>query len=301
MNSCEDVTAVVVTFNPNLEILNRGLRTLSSQVGAVVVVDNHSESMIDELHLPPDAILIRLSSNHGVAYGHNIGIERARRQGARYVLLMDQDSVPRDGMVRELLEVHEDISRKGRLVAGVGCRYSDNTQGSLSGFVRFGHFGFKRAADDSNSRYVEADFLISSGTLISLHTLDAVGPMEVGLFIDHVDTEWFLRAQANGYRAYGANKAVMEHTLGERRNRFWFLRWRVVPHHAPIRYYYMVRNSILLLRRDYATKKWRRGVVLKLVLTGLYFFFTLTDWDKLRMMNRGLRDGLRGVYGQYTG
>lgn len=304
MGRCEEVTAVVITFNPNASTLHRALSALSSQVGAVVVVDNHSETMGESAPFHLEGLpleWIRLNANRGIAVGHNTGIEWARRRGARYVLLMDQDSIVGAGMVRELVEVYEQLSYDGRLVAGVGCRYAEVPQGRLSGFVRFGHLGFKHVVGAALARYVEADFLISSGTLISLPVLDVVGLMEEGLFIDHVDTEWFLRARAKGYIAYGATRAVMEHSLGERRSRLWFLRWRSVSHHAPIRYYYMFRNSMLLVRRDYVTKRWRRGAVLRLILTALFFCCTASGLSKIRMMNRGLRDGLRGVYGPYIG
>lgn len=300
----EDVVAVIVTFNPNVDTLYQLLSALRSQVGAMVIVDNHSEAMGKSIPFHLEGLpfeWISLNANRGVAVGHNTGIEWARRRGARYVLLMDQDSIPGTGMVRELMVVHEQLSHDGKFIAGVGCRFSGGSQENFSGFVQVGFLGFKHVVGSELTRYVEADFLISSGTLISLSVIDVVGAMEEGLFIDHVDTEWFLRARAKGYIAYGATRAVMHHSIGERRSRLWFLRWRAVSHHAPIRYYYMFRNSMLLLRRDYATKRWRRGLVLKLAMTALFFSCTNAGWDNIRMMGRGLRDGLRDVYGPYAG
>ena len=38
--------------------------------------------------------------------------------------------------------------------------------------------------------------LISSGCLIPLSAIDTIGEMDEELFIDHVDTDWFLRAKS---------------------------------------------------------------------------------------------------------
>ena len=93
--------------------------------------------------------------------------------------------------------------------------------------------------------------LISSGALFPREALLELGLMDEGLFIDHIDTEWFLRAKDRGWRVFGVCDAVMDHGLGERTVMVWLGRWRYLPVHQPFRYYYIYRNSVLLYRRSY--------------------------------------------------
>lgn len=144
----------------------------------------------------------------------------------------------------------------------------------------------------------EADFVISSGSLIPINVLDDIGPMDESLFIDHVDTEWCLRVQSKGYRLFGVPGARMLHTLGESRTRIWFLRWWTVPHYLPFRFYYIFRNSFLLQSREYISLKWRLAILFRcLKILFFYGLFSNQRFSCLRMMGKGIVDGLRGVTG----
>lgn len=79
--------------------------------------------------------------------------------------------------------------------------------------------------------------------------------MDEQLSIDHVDTDWFLRANAQGLLSHGVCDAVMVHGLGEATYRVWFGPWHFVPKHKPFKYYYIYRHSLLLNRRPYAPVK----------------------------------------------
>jgi rhamnosyltransferase len=130
--------------------------------------------------------------------------------------------------------------------------------------------------------------------LISIDVLDAVGGMDEELFIDQVDTEWVLRARAQGYITWGHCEAVMAHSLGESRQRVWFGRWREIPFHKPFRYYYMFRNSILLQRRSYPCWAWRRLDAIRLLqILVLITLYHPDRFNALQMSLRGLKDGLR--------
>ena len=129
--------------------------------------------------------------------------------------------------------------------------------------------------------------------------LEILGLMDEGLFIDHLDTEWFLRAGAAGWQSFGVCDAVMDHGLGERTVRVWLGRWRYLPVHQPFRYYYVYRNSVLLWRRAYPSARWKPTDMLRLAKMFLVFsLFTGDRRQNLAMMIRGIRDGLKGRAGQ---
>jgi rhamnosyltransferase len=242
------ILAVVVSYNPSPSALLVSVAAIASQVERVLLVDNaslNSEELEETVATIENCEVRKLGHNGGLGEAHNIGIEYARANTFDYVLLLDQDSVALDGMVARLLAAHKVKSAKGK-VSATGVTYLNADNGSESFFVRFGWLKFQRqyCSHRDADGCVTADFLISSGSLISLKTIEQVGVMDESLFIDHVDTEWFLRAGSKGFSAYGVCDAVMQHGLGETTHQINFGRGRVrrtrnVPQHKSFRYYYI--------------------------------------------------------------
>ncbi|SBT08351.1 Rhamnosyltransferase [Candidatus Accumulibacter aalborgensis] len=302
---CPDVVAVVVTYDPTPDILLPVLEAAARQVSAIIVVDNaskqspHDRIAMVSRNLGAEVEVLIQTNNRGLGFGYNLGIERAQLRAAAFVLLLDQDSELEFGAVARLRAAHIELAQQGLMAAAVGPRYRDAGDGSLSEFVRVGGCRFKRIPCEAGRRTVNTDFLISSGSLMPMAALEAVGMMDEGLFIDHIDTEWCFRARSLGFGVFGVCDAVMRHSLGERRMAIWFLRWRKVPVHPSFRYYYIFRNSILLRHRPYMPIKWRHADLSRLFQ--MVFFFGLLVPNRLanmRMMWRGLRDGLKGVTGK---
>lgn len=290
------VAAVVVTYEPEPERLQRALDAVRPQVSMLIVVDNGSRSTPPRIGAD-QATLIRLPRNLGVGAAQNAGIRAAQAQGQRFVLLLDQDSVPAADMTRRLLEAHDDAQRAGLPVGAVGARVRD-PDGRDDGFVRFRAGRYEAVSVLDPDEWIDCDMLIASGTLIPMAAIDAVGGMAEELFIDKVDTEWCLRARSRGWRLIGAPKALLHHRLGEGAVRIWFGRWRELRLHQPFRYYYMVRNGLLLRRSPHRTPAWCRADLRQLLSIVLYFgLLKPRGFAPLRMMLRGLVDGLRQVSG----
>jgi rhamnosyltransferase len=141
--------------------------------------------------------------------------------------------------------------------------------------------------------------LIASGCLLTREALESAGAMDEDLFIDKVDTEWCLRAVSQGFALAGVPAARLQHRLGERTVRVWWLRWRELPAHRPLRYYYIVRNSLLLWRRPHAGWRWRSADIKQWLHITLFFGLLASGRREiLPMVWRGLRDGLRGRTGR---
>ncbi|MBD9563420.1 glycosyltransferase family 2 protein [Pseudomonas sp. PDM09] len=302
-NQVPSVCAVIITFYPDLGNLRKLTESLSEQVGSIVIVDNGSPVSMDlfasGLNIENKPVVLSLGENLGIGHAQNVGIEYARTSGAAYVVLFDQDSCPEKDMVVKLLSAATELESSGVPLAAVAPSYKDFDGGRLSSFVRIGYFGFSRIDCAPGSRIVEADFLISSGSLIPLSAIAKIGGVDASLFIDHVDTEWCLRAKSKGFKLFGVNDAIMLHSLGDRRTRFWFLRWRTVPYHSPFRYYYMFRNSVLLQQRAYMPLRWKMADFAR-CLRALVFFgiFSSDRIACVKMMLRGARDGIAGVTGK---
>lgn len=304
-NVIANICAVIVTFHPEITKLRRLINATKSQVNGIIIVNNSPggglASQLGSINDDEMLSVKELGQNYGVAAGHNVGIEWARSNSFTYVLLLDQDSIPAPDMVARLVGATDFLKSLGKQVSAVGPRYRDPSSGHLSLFVRFGFWKFHliHCSSQDGVEYVPVDFLISSGLLISLETLESIGGMDERLFIDHVDTEWFLRARAKGYKAYGVCAAVMEHSLGNDTLRVWLGRWRYVPLHSPLRHYYIFRNSILLYKRRYAPAKWIANDLVRLI--SMFFFYSIATAPRLKHssnMLKGIWHGARGRVGK---
>ena len=296
------VCAIIVTYYPDRSRLEKLLKTLVNQTAAIIIVDNNSDTNFQSYLKENQHIVqvISLQKNMGVATAQNTGIKAAIDKGYEYVLLLDQDSVPHEHMVSLLYEAYSSLKESGQLVSGVGPAYTNPRSVKDPHFLVSGILGYrKRYCDPHKHRqYVHVKCLISSGSLVETSVIQRIGYMEEGLFIDHVDTEWFLRAGSLGYAAYGVCAAELEHTLGAAAIKFWLFGVRTKIVHQPFRYYYMFRNSAVLYRRPYVPFNWKVADFLSRVKTVIFLLLFSEDRTKnLKYIKSGIFDGLKGRLG----
>jgi rhamnosyltransferase len=281
------VKGVATAYRPNVVTLVESLAATAPQVEALLLVANDGAPW--SCQLPANVALLRQANNIGLGAAYNLAARWAREQGGTHLLLLDQDSVPAPGMVAALME---GFKRPGP-VAATGPLWRDSRTGEDGFFVRLARWG-ARKYKPAPGEVVPVDFLISSGSLISLAALADIGPFDEGLFVEHVDTDWALRAQAKGYRLYGVANARLDHALGDAaltvspvglRRRFYL--------YKPERNYYLLRNSIALWRRRYAPWSWViHDVRRTFLLMVFYALFVPPRFARLRSMFRAVRDGL---------
>ena len=309
MTHADSISAIIVTFEPNLTTLEDNIIAVIDQVDIVIVIDNGSSNqkkLVQLLQqLAADKIKFHgLKDNQGVGAAHNHGISIAKEFSSDYVLLLDQDTQVKPKMIDALHDATLQLKSSGELgqLAALGARYTSEN-GNDSFFVRFGLLKFQRhSCDDCEHVILPTDFLISSGSLIPMKALEIIGDMDASLFIDHIDTEWFLRAKSKGFQAYGVCQALMQHGLGEQMHKVRFLgigRVRNVPQHKPFRYYYMFRNSIALYRRKDLSKLWKWNDLQRLIQ--IFIFYGVCYGPRIKnlsMMMRGIRDGLANNMGK---
>lgn len=296
------VVAVIVTYRPDVRATRTLLRAMTPQVDDVVLVDNGSPATsISALRAAGDelgATLVELDANRGIAAAQNVGIAWARKRGATFVMLSDQDSIPENDMVARLLAGFARAVAIGVPVAAVGpVTEDDRNKGAVLLFSDH-RWGPRRThVPDDEGALIPAAFLIASGCLISANALDAVGIMNEPWFIDHIDLEWGLRARRAGYALYGVAGAHLKHQLGDRTQRIPG-RSRDVHIHSPVRNYYMARNTVLLMRSGLMVTRWRWGYAAWITkYTLFYVLFVPPCASRARLLVRGLIDGLRGRTG----
>lgn len=281
------IHALVITYAPG--DLDHLLGELADQCARTTIIDNTpGGAALAEVAGRHGAELITLGTNVGIAAAQNIGITRALEQGADAVILFDQDSVPTPSMIPTLAEHLTDgvaavgpVPREGEDV----LVYTDHT------------FGPKRPASVGSEPF-EVSFLLASGELISAEALATVGLMNAAWFIDHIDLEWGMRARRAGYRLLAVPAAHLDHRLGDRTVKVPGR--RVVHVHAPIRNYYLTRNTLRLIGTDLLPLAWRARYVYWIARFAAFNIAVNPDRaERARYFARALRDGLRGRLGRY--
>lgn len=298
----KNVAAILVTYNPDVDLLKKVINSIKDQVALVVLVDNSFNCKVMHYIDQKNVKYIFNDGNVGVSGAYNIGINEIKSRFYEFILILDQDTIIPNGMVEEYISVSEILKEKNIIYSAIGPRFKNPRTGRVSKFVRFGWFRNKYVTAEDNQSIVSTDFLISSGSFYRVDVFDQVGYFDEGLFVDHVDTEWFLRAKSLGLPAFGAWKVVMEHYLGEREICLWLLRWRCQPIHKPFRLYYIYRNSLLLYQMPHVKLMWISGDLLRLFrIFFMYLVFCREKIDILHFIRQGLVHGIRGISGPYHG
>jgi rhamnosyltransferase len=136
--------------------------------------------------------------------------------------------------------------------------------------------------------------VLSSGSLYDLNTFDVVGRFREDFFIDYVDSEYCIRLLDMGFKIRVACEARLGHSLGKRRVVQVGLLKFFPTFHSPIRWYYISRNRIPMLRM-YALKfpYWLSFEI----VSSVYIFLRMMLFEdqrllKLKAIFYGTLDGL---------
>lgn len=236
------VWAVVTSYRPDAGLIT-ALKALRDQVDTLIVVDDGSGSeAAGVLSRAEDdgARVIRLSENSGIATALNVGIRSALDGGAAAVVTFDQDSVVAAGFVEALLAARARVRAAGRTHGPIVPEY---------------FAGVRQVRSVEPDGTLIARHAIQSGMLLDRELLEEVGLMREDLFIDLVDTEFELRCAAADRRTIATPGLELAHSLGRQYERRMFGRPvrlpgipPVVTLSTPFRYYYRVRNRLVINR-----------------------------------------------------
>lgn len=281
--------AVLVTYNPNVEKIKLAVPNFLKQVDYVVICNNSSFEInfsLENIHV------FNFHDNLGIAKAQSIGMDWAFNNGADFILLLDQDSEPTDGMVHRLVSSYNSLRSNGVNVGLVGIQMFNKSTSSLN------HARLSKGKAIKGTPYRIVSESVSSGSLIPRSVYQEVGGMDDKLFIDGVDLEYCWRIRAHGYLVIKNTSAFLNHRLGDRQKRILGL-ILVNFHDDPIRHYYLSRNVIHLMSRSYAPLRWKLSSCCK-VLFKLIFYPIFLDHGRARFgyMIKGIYAGISGKYGR---
>lgn len=293
LSQVEDrVDGVLVSYQPDIELLLRSVESIASQLRHLFLIDNSPGSTID-IALPSNVELVSLGANTGIGHAQNVGIAMSLARGSDCVLLIDQDTLFEPGYVAKALAILRELpDRTAALAPSV---HETHQGGTDQGFFFQTWLGFRRIIVPEGEHLIAQ--ASASGLMLRSRHLPAVGLMNEDLFIDWVDFEWCWRARRVGFAVIGTSRLAVRHRLGDRTAR---VAGHAVNLRGALRHYYIVRNAFHLSLRCPSLGHWQRFVLFirawKYVLA--YPLLGRPRMQHLVWVCRGLMHALAGRLGR---
>ncbi|MGE5303976.1 MAG: glycosyltransferase family 2 protein, partial [Alphaproteobacteria bacterium] len=290
----------ILTFNARelaLQCLQSVSRVTTPNL-TVVVVDNASSDGTYEALVEANfnIRLICNQENLGFAGGNNVGIRMALREGADYVVLLNQDTVVDPAFIDELVAQAEADRRAGFVCSKIYFLDQPNilwfagaTFNTMTGRNR--HIGHGQLDTGQYDHVREIARPCGCSLLITRELLDQVGVMEEKYFLYCEEIDWMLRARKKGFVAVMAPKSKVWHKVspgmgGERSGNI---------------IYYVTRNLLDCLDKNHPFRfpfasDLRTLLVLAVIFLSL-FTMKISKTTGLRNLARGYLDYKKGRFG----
>lgn len=271
------VGALVVTYFPDYKKLARLLSALQHSVEVVLIINNGSDALEHRSFLEayvhnPTYLFIDATHNLGVATALNKGIQHLENIGCSYCWTFDQDSFPQDDAFEHLVHVMRAEHGCAAPIAAVAPSVFNRSANTPLPFLVCEADGKIKPVKVERPREVMA--AITSGMLVNISIWKHLGGAYEELFIDHVDTEWCIRAKAKGFRIIAVPQAKLQHELGSPSYSSFGRRRVSLTLRPSIRTYYMLRNGWAISKMSYAPEGWRRyncTQSFKIILVAVFF------------------------------
>ncbi len=273
------IYSVIVLYNPESNNL-ANIEALLAQSDTLIVIDNSTKEL-------PEKISGLLNTDSRIAYfsnNGNIGLSMALNKGIRkaleyedcdYIALFDQDSLIQENFFPPLISILE--SRPDVISASpdvVDMRTLEEKKSSVP------------------ATEYEVPVIITSGSFYRRDAFEKVGLMDETLFIDYIDYEWCFRAKSKGYQLVRVPSSVLLHNMGEKVVKFLFME---KPYHTNgVRHFYIFRNQIYMLKRNYIPLGWKATQILKFAYrVPSYILLSPHPLQTAKNIIKGIKAGLK--------
>ena len=206
-----DVAIVVLNWNRPRETIAclESLAAADLRGASVLVVDNGSrDGSVDTIcERLPDQRILCLPENRGYSGGNNAGIRAALAQGAKAVLILNNDTRVAPDFLQPLVWVlNSDVKAAAVSSAVLRPEYDDMLESAYLG-IYWGHgiirhYGVNALPGEGFGYRREVEVIVGCSVLISAEALNEVGALDESYFAYHEEVDWCFRARAAGYRIY---------------------------------------------------------------------------------------------------
>ena len=263
-----------------------------------IVLDNSStDGSVEAIHSAfPNVQIINLTENLGYAGNNNVGIEEAIKQGADWVLVLNEDTILDPGCLAELVKVGESDPKIG-IVGPMVYHHNEpdviqSAGGMLGKYWQSQHLGQNELDRGQFQSPHQAEWISGCAILVRKDAIEEAGMLDASFFIYWEETEWCIRIARSGWKIVHVPQAKIWHK-GVQRD------YQPKPSFT----YYGTRNHLLTLAKHNAAL----GVK---IFTWVNIFRTLASWsirpkwkhkrEHRNAMWRGVVDFLQDRRGQMS-
>ena len=295
------VLAIVVTYNPEIEVLLRNVKTLLDDGSVVFISDNGSQNadLLQTTFSAPyyneRVILKRNESNIGLAAAQNSGLHFAVDKGMDFVNFFDQDTLIPSGFTEDMVkEYRKLVETSSDAIGMLAPNFYDFRLNEYTHFARLTKTGYTDVSViPGSANFISVSFVVSSGSMMPVDVVKKIGFLKETYFIDQVDTEYALRVQRFGFKIFVTPRVTMSHTIGHRDKKQ--LLWLTIKpnYHSAVRKYFIFRNGVKTVHEYKTDFPGIRVLMFKRFVHDFLgvVFFEKNKIKKVIAMAEGIRDG----------
>lgn len=285
---------IIVTYEPELNHLKRLAENVERAGFIPVIADNSVKCPLEKTKVSKNSQIISMHGNAGIAAAQNAGIKRALKLGAQVIAFFDQDSEADETLLRKLEKSLAELGES--VVAPLALEKETDEEYPVQSLNKIGYP--KDVFVKGKKTPQKVDLVISSGMMTTAKVIQKVGNYDEDFFIDFVDVEWCLRCKSAEIPVYVIPEAVLMHKIGNDSVSAGEMKILV---HSPIRTYYKVRNSFLMLYKKAGIVFSIRQILPALLHNFLLIFSVKNKGTYLKYYFLGIVHGICGVRGRYPG
>lgn len=273
-NGLNDTCALIdsITFNEDME---------------VIVVDNGSkENEADILQEQyPNIKAIRSDQNLGFAGGNNLGIKAAK---GKYLYLINNDTVFKEFNPQVLIQRLESTSEIGMVCPKIRFAWGNNPI-QFAGYTPLSPITIRNRAigfgEEDNGQYDsphQTPYAHGAAMMLKREVIDKVGLMPECYFLYYEELDWSMMITRAGYEIWY-----------EPANTIYHKESRSTGQNSPLRTYYITRNRLLLVKRNFTgIKKYLAYTYLQMIVAtrDVIKYLIKGRIDLLKATTNGLRD-----------
>ncbi|MBS1511622.1 MAG: glycosyltransferase [Bacteroidetes bacterium] len=257
------LAGVVVLYHPDQNDVIRNINSYIAGVDMLYIIDNSSQQfrgvLLNQIKGVDKIKYIFNGSNKGIGYALNLAAQMAADNEFQWLLTMDQDSGFEKSQLESYLRIFANNIRHRADIGVVGVSFDETSKPSQAETI------------------INANKVITSGSIINLALWAKTGGFDEKLFIDEVDHEYCYRILKNGGQVMFLPSVFLDHILGNPTDKGYLsvLAKKKRTIYSRQRIYFMVRNY-LYVRKKYihflpGEFKIRDKQVLGIIKNSLFF------------------------------